>query len=313
MTWAVAASRYWDEVGKHTRSADRTLVALEWLTRHIGEATPLAAVTSDKIARLVAKRRADGIEPATVNRSMTEPLRRVLTRARLVWGVALPPIEWRRHLLAEPQERIRELRTDEEATFFAALRPDYHPVARFALLTGSRLSECVGLTWADVDWAGRLIWINGKGGRRASIPMPPSVRELLWPLQGHHPTAVFTYLATGGGAVIRRNPERKPITYDGLGQQMYRTIQRAGIADFSFHDLRHTAATRVLRATGNLNVVKRMLRHTNIRMTVKYAHSQHDDVLAGMEAAAAASAESRHGVPTQGPHSDTFRKAKADV
>ena len=47
MTWAVAASRYWDEVGKHTRSADRTLVALDWLTRHIGEATPLAAVTSD--------------------------------------------------------------------------------------------------------------------------------------------------------------------------------------------------------------------------------------------------------------------------
>ena len=98
---------------------------------------------------------------------MTEPLRRVLTRARLVWGVALPPIEWRRHLLAEPQERIRELRADEEATFFAALRPDYHPVARFALLTGCRLAECVGLTWADVDWGGRLIWINGKGGRRA--------------------------------------------------------------------------------------------------------------------------------------------------
>jgi integrase len=312
MTWGAAASRYWEEIGQHTRSADRTLVALEWLTRHLGEATPLAAVTSDKIARLVAKRRADGIAPATVNRSMTEPLRRVLTRARLVWGVALPPIEWRRHLLAEPQERIRELRADEEATFFAALRPDYHSVARFALLTGCRLAECVGLTWADVDWGGRLIWINGKGGKRASIPMPPSVRELLWPLQGQHSGAVFTYLAAGGGAVIRPNAERRPITYDGLGQQTYRTIKRAGIADFSFHDLRHTAATRALRATGNLNVVKRMLRHTNIRMTAKYAHSQHDDVLAGM-VAAATSAECRHGVPTQRPHSETFSKAKADA
>ena len=312
MTWAVAASRYWDEVGKHTRSADRTLVALDWLTRHIGEATPLAAVTSDKIARLVAKRRADGIAAATVNRSMTEPLRRVLTRARLVWGVALPPIEWRRHLLAEPQERIRELRADEEATFFAALRPDYHPVARFALLTGSRLSECVGLTWADVDWAGRLIWINGKGGRRASIPMPPSVRELLWPLQGP-PSDGGVHLSRDGWR--GRHPPQPRTQAHHLQRARATDVPhdpRAGIADFSFHDLRHTAATRVLRATGNLNVVKRMLRHTNIRMTVKYAHSQHDDVLAGMEAAAA-SAEPRHGVPTQGPHSDTLRKAKADV
>ena len=99
-------------------------------------------------------------------------------------------------------ERIRELRADEEAAFFAALRPDYHPIVRFALLTGCRLAECVGLTWADVDWGGRLIWINGKGGKRASIPMPPSVRELLWPLQGQHPTAVFTYAAAACGAVV---------------------------------------------------------------------------------------------------------------
>ena len=87
---------------------------------------------------------------------------------------------------------------------FAALRPDYHAIVRFALLTGCRLAECVGLTWADVDWAAALIWINGKGGKRASIPLPPAVRELLWPLQGQHPTRRVHLRRRRGAETSRR-------------------------------------------------------------------------------------------------------------
>jgi integrase len=101
--------------------------------------------------------------------------------------------------------------------------------------------------------------------------------------------------------------ERRPIAYEGLTTEMQRALAKAGIRDFSFHDLRHTAATRVLRATGNLHIVKRMLRHENIKTTVKYAHSQHDDVLAGMEAAAAQQ------VPTNVPHTGILGQAKTDT
>jgi len=162
---------------------------LAWLTAEIGEATPLASIDGSLVGRLVAKRRAAGVGPATVNRTMTEPLRRVLNRARL-WSELehLPSIEWRKFMLAEPRERIRELRTDEEEKLFAVLRPDHWAIVRFALLTGCRLAECVGLTWHDVDWGGRAVWITGKGDKRASIPMPPSVRGVLWPLQGDHPS-----------------------------------------------------------------------------------------------------------------------------
>ena len=38
LTWAVAAARYWEELGQHHRRADGTLWSLEWLTRHLGEA-----------------------------------------------------------------------------------------------------------------------------------------------------------------------------------------------------------------------------------------------------------------------------------
>jgi integrase len=138
--------------------------------------------------------------------------------------------------------------------------------------------------------------------------MPPSVRELLWPLQGQHLSAVFTYITAGGGdptgAPIRKG-ECRPVTYSGLAKAMALSVKRAGIRDFRFHDLRHSAATRLLRTSGNLNIVKRMLRHENIQTTVKYAHSQHDDVLAAMEATATA-----HRVPTKGPHTDTLKKTK---
>ncbi|MDF3063575.1 MAG: xerC, partial [Microvirga sp.] len=97
------------------------------------------------------------------------------------------------------------------------------------------------------------------------------------------------------------------ITYEGLVTEFTKARKRAGLRDFRFHDLRHTAATRLLRTSGNLNIVRRMLRHENMQTTVKYAHSQHADVLAAMEATAAA-----HGVPTNGPHSDHYSKAKSD-
>jgi integrase len=189
LTWGAAASRYWTEHGQHHKEDTGTLRVLAWLTAEIGEATPLASIDGSLVGRLVAKRRAAGVGPATVNRTMTEPLRRVLNRARL-WSERehLPSIEWRKFMLAEPRERIRELRTDEEEKLFAVLRPDHWAIVRFALLTGCRLAECVGLTWHDVDWGGRAVWITGKGDKRASIPMPPSVRGVLWPLQGDHPS-----------------------------------------------------------------------------------------------------------------------------
>ncbi|MDF3016566.1 MAG: site-specific integrase [Thermomicrobiales bacterium] len=304
LTWGVAATRYWEEAGQHHAPDTKTLPSLEWLTRHIGEATPLTLIDGSLVARLVAKRRSNGVGPATVNRTVTEPLRRVLNRAKL-WGESVSMLEWGKHLLKEPRERVRELRVDEEEALFAALREDHHAIIRFALLTGCRRAECVGLTWPDIDWGGRLIWINGKGGKRASIPLPPSVRELLWPLRADHPESVFTYSARHAGHDVRKG-ERRPITYRGMETEFMRALKRAGIRDFSFHDLRHTAATRVLRATGNLNIVKRMLRHENIRTTVKYAHSQHDDVLAGMEAAAEAQR-----VPTISTHRDRSSEAKA--
>jgi integrase len=291
MTFEVASSRYWTEVGQHHKGSDNTLWSLDWLKRAIGGRTRLTSITDSLVAQLVARRRGEVTKrgtpptPATVNRSMTEVLRKIIVRADDTWGEPVPRIKWANHLLREPRERVRELRADEEAKLFAAIRPDYVPIIRFALAAGCRISECYQLTWSDIDWGARLIWITGKGGKRATIPLTPSLRQILWPLQGHHPTNVFTYVKARGGVEVRKG-DRLPITREGLKSTWRRLKDEIELTDFRFHDHRHTAATRLLRSSGNLAAVKRLLRHEKIETTMRYAHVNDDDLMRLMEAAA---------------------------
>jgi integrase len=280
MTLDIAADRYWLEVGQFHKRPDNTLRSLAWLTKTIGKDKRLTEITNAVVAEAVAARRAGGVKAATVNRYVTEMLRKVLNRARDVWEVDTPKIKWKAHLLKEPKERVRELSPDEEQRLFAALKADYHPIVLFALKSGCRLSECVNLTWSQIDWGNRLIRIHGKGDVVATIPMSPALRDLLWPLQGKHADRVFTFVDRAGDVC--------PITAPGLDTAFGRAVERGGMVDFHFHDLRHTFATRLLRANGNIRVVQKMLRHTDVTTTTKYAHAQDEDVRQALDAMEAA-------------------------
>ena len=60
-------------------------------------------------------------------------------------------------------------------------------------------------------------------------------------------------------------------------------LTAAEIRDFRFHDLRHTFATRLLRQTGNLKLVSRLLGHTQIETTMRYAHVIDADLRAALD------------------------------
>lgn len=284
LTFKAAAAQYWNEVGSHHRNHDDTLRALEWLQDQIGPLTQISTISDATIARAVAKRRGEGVSPATVNRSVTQPMRALLRRARRTWKQSVQDIQWKDHFLKEAQERIREASASEEAQFMASIRGDYAPPLRFAILTGCRRAEIVGLEWKDVDFFGRQIKVKGKGDKSRSFPMTRTLYELLWSLKDHHPTKVFTY------EVKRPRPgavkgTREPITMEGFKTEWRRTKGRAGVEDFRFHDNRHTAATRIVRATGNLKLAQKLLGHTELATTSRYAHVTDSDLLAGMEAA----------------------------
>jgi hypothetical protein len=142
MTIDIACDRYWIEIGQHHKRPDQTEWALSWLISALGKNKPIADIGNDDIAKMVARRRGEAvvnaardksrkrspggarlISPARVNRSVTEPLRKVLRRARDIWGQSVQAIDWKSHLLKEPSERIRVLREgDEQARVFACRR-----------------------------------------------------------------------------------------------------------------------------------------------------------------------------------------------
>jgi integrase len=259
------------------------------------------------IARLVATRRAEGVSPATVNRSVTEPLRAILRRADEFWGQTIPRINWGGHKLAEAQERIREMTQAEETTLFAALRADFHPILRFMLITGLRRAEACGLKWSHVDFDGARIIVHGKGGTVDYLPLPDSALAILRGETGRHPEQVFTYEATGKLDHGFKKGERVPIKPDTLSTAYWRARKAAGLADadLRLHDARHTAATRLTRESGNLKLTQKMLRHKRITTTARYAHATEDDLREAMNRTAPVAS------PVESPAEELQAKRKA--
>jgi integrase len=281
------AGRYWQEVGQHTTGARDTHRVLGYLIKHFGKGRLLTEIAGDDVARLVAWRRGhknskgELLSPFTVN-ATTATLKKLFTRAK-AWGVRFEhEPEWRRFWLKEPPKRVRELVGDEAERLEAATRDDYQPFFAFAKASGLRFSECL-LRWSEVDWAARQIRKPGKGGKIVTIPITSTIREILWPLQGHHPEHVFTFVArrTIRGGTVRG--ERYPLTVHNVRFVWAKLRREAGVTGFRFHDFRHNLATNVLRDTGNLKLVQRLLNHSDIATTTRYAHVLDDEVADALE------------------------------
>jgi integrase len=215
-------------------------------------------------------------------------LRRVLRRADTVWKADIGEMpDWSQLRLREAAGRIRELRSDEEARLFEHLREDFHPLVSFCLMAGVRLNNAIRLTWSQVDFDNREIVFRVKskrpGGDVHMVPVTQAMLFLLAQQRGRHPIFVFTYVCARSRGK-RRKGECYPFSQSGWRRPWKAALKAAGIEDFRFHDTRHTAATRTLRASKNLKAVQRMLGHQDITTTARYAHALKDDVLAAMEA-----------------------------
>jgi integrase len=301
------AGRYWSEVGQHHAGKDNTWRDLSRLVDYFGPTRLLSEITDNDVARLVAWRRGHRvvrskernpddsplISNATVNRSTIEPLKKLFTRAKTAWGVKFDhEPKWKAHFLPEPQERVRELVGDEGERLEDATRADYAPFFEFARASGLRLRECL-LRWPEVNWSAGQIQKCGKGGKLVTTAITPTIRAILWPLQGHDPEHVFTYIAkrSRGGRV---RGHRYPLTYSGVKIAWRRLRKKARVTGLRFHDLRHDLATKLLRETGNLKLVQRALNHADLKTTLRYAHVLDSEVAAALETVTGSRNKSRN-------------------
>lgn len=304
LTLGAACHRWWNEIGRYGAETDLE-GALKWLAAEIGPGKPLHAITGDDVAKAVAGRRrhtkrsgtdARGkplyrpIGPRTVNRTVPLLLKRVMRRAQRKWdAVVLREPDWSQHILPEPKRPIREISAAEEESI-EEVEGSHGALRRLVTIMGLRKSEAL-LTWPQIDFEAAAVRIEGKGGIWRIVPMSREAYEILWGERGRDPVWVFTYVAKkthprhrhGQGTI---KGQRYPITYSGLTSQHRRAWPKAGVAA-RFHDLRHTAGMRMLRATGNLKTTQKLLGHSEIGTTSRfYVDALVEDVRAAMEATA---------------------------
>lgn len=248
--------------------------------------------------RIKSKRLKDKIKPATVNRDLSR-IRGALSRA-VDWGMLdAHPMKTVKQAKGVDDSRVRYLTAGEEKALRDALAAreverrasrDRHnawhasrgnpghpvwpadgytdhltPLVLLALNTGMRRGELLGLEWASVNLPGRLLTVtvgNAKSRKARHLPLNAEALDVLtrWQKQAvKDARLVFPSPKTGG-------------RMDNINSSWEEVCDAARLAEFRFHDLRHTFASRLVMAGVDLNTVRELLGHSDIRMTLRYAH-----------------------------------------
>ncbi|MDR2990853.1 MAG: site-specific integrase [Burkholderiaceae bacterium] len=195
---------------------------------------------------------------STANRYLSL-IRRVLRRAALEWEWIdkVPNIR----LFPEDGGRVRSLSREEFRRLHRELPPHLADMALFAVVTGLRQSNVKGLRWECVDLELRHAWViakEHKNGKYHSVPLNDDAMAVLLKRQGQHPVYVFTY-------------EDKPI-HQVSTKAWRHALERAGIEDFRWHDLRHTWATWHRQAGTPTYELQRLGGWKTPAMVERYAH-----------------------------------------
>ena len=253
---------------------------IEALLAGIGVNRLLSTITQRDLQIYFAKRRA-GRSAASVNREI-ENARAIWRHAsRTRYDVGEMP-HWGSLFLKIGKTPPRELELTEELRLFAALRPDVRDAVEFLLKSGWRRGEVLGLRWSDVSLPRKTAVTRIKGGDIVTRPLTTTLVEIIARQIVACPY-VFTYLCERNRAK-RRKGERYPLTPTSLRKPFTEALVAAGIENFRIHDLRHTRATRIVRATGSLAAAKEALKHRNIKTTLRYANVVDQDIRNALDA-----------------------------
>ena len=160
-------------------------------------------------------------------------------------------------------------------------------IIRLLLLTGCRRGEIVGLRWSEVH-DDTLALADSKAGPR-KVPLGKQAR------------AILDRQPRGGSAFVFPSPI-DPARPRGPDLSLwYRVRREADIKDVRLHDLRHTMASHAVMNGVTVPVVSRLLGHSNVRMTLRYAHLADRDIEAAAERIGAEMARVMAGEATVAP------------
>ena len=258
-TWQEAAVQWSREKG-HKVDIERDRAKLIWLHQFLGDKY-LDEINRDLIYEIAASKAATA-KPATVNGYLAL-IRAILRMARDEW-------EWidkipRVRLYPARNKRVRWLRHEEAARLLKELPPHLADMAAFSLATGLRQKNVSYLRWDQVALDRATAWIHpdqSKSGRAIVVPLNEDALGVLRRRQGKHSEYVFTF---------RGKPIACPNT-----KAWRMALERAGITDFRWHDLRHTWASWHVQQGTRLQELMELGGWSTMVMVQRYAHLSGD-------------------------------------
>jgi integrase len=272
-TWQDAVLK-WAEECTHKRTLDEDIGIFRRLDSHLGQRylDGIDKVLLDDIIRSMNEK---GLSAGRINRVMSL-VRAVLRKAEREWSWLERAPSIRR--ISERSRRIRWITRKEAESLLVELPDHLAAMARFSLATGLREANVTGLEWSQIDLNRGVCWIHpdqAKAKKAIGIPLNRDAVAILREQIGRHPDRVFTYHGS-------------PICKAGT-RAWKRALDRAGIVNFRWHDLRHTWASWHVQSGTPLNVLQELGGWSCYSMVLRYAHlapehlAEHADRICNLE------------------------------
>ena len=234
-------------------------------------------LTEGRVDRLEAQNQPKGLSPKTV-RNINQVISSAMQLAIQQHLVSHDPTDG----CALPKTEHREMQTlsaDQLAAFLLEARHSgVFEMYYIELATGLRRGELLGLKWEDIDFTAQTLRVRRQVGR-----INGEVREAPLKTKNAYRTISLGTDAVGilkqqrekqpGSSYVFPGPAGGPIAPDSVLHMLHRVLDRAGLPEIRFHDLRHTFATLALQNGVDVKTVSGMLGHFSAGFTLDtYAH-----------------------------------------
>jgi integrase len=264
-TFKEVLERYIEEVSPTKRGGKDEAIRLKACARNKLFQRPLLAL-NPKIMGQFRDERLKACAPSTVLRELGM-LSSVLNHCIKEWRYPISnPISLIRKPVM-PKGRDRVLSREEEIGLLGAFEPTgrrniyMQPLIICALETAMRRGELLGLKWPDLDLLRRVAYLPiTKNGDDREVPLSSRAVETLSNLPRSIDGRVF------------------PINAAAMEAAFHRGRVRAGLEGIHFHDLRHTATTRLAEKLTNILELSAVTGHKDLRMLKRYYHPKAEDL-----------------------------------
>ena len=267
-----ALDRYLEEVSKHKKGHKREKGRIEQWKAHPLSSRYLASIGPKDIAEYASERKSEGYSMRTIQLELAI-ISHLYNYAAAKWGMrALEnPVAPTRVKGTDPPRgqnyrgRNRTLSLSEKEKLFEHLNEEMQQIVTLAFETGMRRGELMSLTVSNVDLTKKIVKLEEtKNGDSREVPLSPVAADTLKAVLGKKKVVGLD------GKLWTLGPDRVTSVFASAAKE-------AGLKDIRFHDLRHTAATR-LAGIYQAHELAKILGHKVLNMVMRYYNPTGEDL-----------------------------------